>query len=257
VCCTIPLLTPKLAKPEPNRDHDGRLGALGVGQVEDRKSLGQVLLGPQGEFGGLGLPSLERLAQESFGLGLVRRVEDGADAQGDGLALIQAGDVSLGILLQVELAVLPGHAGQGRPAGGLEAGMVVGDDQADALQAAPDQAVEEGTPMSASDRATETPSTRRLPSPVTPTATSTAQSTSCPLRAPGLEAWRPAGLQAPERPPDTGLIRSLHAELKGAYGSPRMVRELRARGFSASKERVQRLMGDNGMPFRTSSRHSA
>ena len=147
MCCTIPLLTPKLAKPEPNRDHDGRLGALGVGQVEDRKSLGQVLLGPQGEFGGLGLPSLERLAQESFGLGLVRRVEDGADAQGDGLALIQAGDVSLGILLQVELAVLPGHAGQGRPAGGLEAGMVVGDDQADALQAAPDQAVEEGTPM--------------------------------------------------------------------------------------------------------------
>jgi len=45
--------------------------------------------------------------------------------------------------------------------------------------------------------------------------------------------------------------------MKGAYGSPRMVRELRARGFSASKERVQRLMGDNGMPFRTSSRHSA
>ncbi len=36
------------------------------------------------------------------------------------------------------------------------------------------------------------------------------------------------------------LIRALHAELKGAYGSPRMVRELRGRGFSASKERVER-----------------
>lgn len=34
-------------------------------------------------------------------------------------------------------------------------------------------------------------------------------------------------------------IQSLHAELKGAYGSPRMVRELRARGFSVSKPRVE------------------
>ena len=37
------------------------------------------------------------------------------------------------------------------------------------------------------------------------------------------------------------LIQSIHAELKGAYGRPRRVRELRARGFSGSKERVERL----------------
>ena len=41
------------------------------------------------------------------------------------------------------------------------------------------------------------------------------------------------------------LIRAIHAELKGAYGSPRMVRELRTRGFSASKERVERLIREN------------
>jgi putative transposase len=35
------------------------------------------------------------------------------------------------------------------------------------------------------------------------------------------------------------LIQAIHAELKGAYGSPRMVRELRARGFSAGKARVE------------------
>jgi len=35
------------------------------------------------------------------------------------------------------------------------------------------------------------------------------------------------------------LIRAIHAELTGAYSSPRMVCELRARGFSASKERVE------------------
>lgn len=37
------------------------------------------------------------------------------------------------------------------------------------------------------------------------------------------------------------LIRAIHASLKGAHGSSRMVRELRTRGFSASKERVERL----------------
>lgn len=38
------------------------------------------------------------------------------------------------------------------------------------------------------------------------------------------------------------LIRTIHAELKGAYGRPRIVKELRARGFPASKELVGRLM---------------
>jgi hypothetical protein len=47
----------------------------------------------------------------------------------------------------MELAALPGHAGQGGAARRLEAGMIVGDDQLDAFQAPPDQAVEEGAPM--------------------------------------------------------------------------------------------------------------
>ncbi|MBI5917896.1 MAG: IS3 family transposase [Nitrosomonadales bacterium] len=41
------------------------------------------------------------------------------------------------------------------------------------------------------------------------------------------------------------LIQAIHVEFKGAYGSPRMVRELRLRGFPASKERVGRLMQEN------------
>ena len=43
------------------------------------------------------------------------------------------------------------------------------------------------------------------------------------------------------------LIQSIHVEFKGAYGSPRMVRELRLRGFSASKKRVEQLMQENGI----------
>ncbi len=121
--------------------------ALCVRQIEDRETLGQVFLGPLGELGRFGSPSIERLTQEALGLRLVGGVEDRADAQRHGFALIKARHVGLRVLLQMELAALPGHAGQGGPSGGLEAGMIVGDDQLDPLQAAPDQAVEEGTPV--------------------------------------------------------------------------------------------------------------
>ena len=46
------------------------------------------------------------------------------------------------------------------------------------------------------------------------------------------------------------LIQSIHAELKEIYCSPRMVRELRDRGFPASKERVERLMRENDIRAR-------
>jgi len=60
------------------------------------------------------------------------------------------------------------------------------------------------------------------------------------------------------------LIHAIHAELKGAYGSPRITKELRDRGFPASKERVERLMRENSIRARhkrrfkatTDSRHS-
>lgn len=53
------------------------------------------------------------------------------------------------------------------------------------------------------------------------------------------------------------LIEALHQELKGAYGSPRMVRELRARGFSAAKPRGERLMRENGIRARHKRRYEA
>ncbi|TCW32701.1 transposase InsO family protein [Marichromatium gracile] len=45
----------------------------------------------------------------------------------------------------------------------------------------------------------------------------------------------------------TLLLQAIHAESGGAYGSPRMVRALRARGLSASKARVERLMREHGL----------
>lgn len=66
----------------------------------------------------------------------------------------------------------------------------------------------------------------------------------------GYRAWKRGGKPYRKRLTDTqmlALIQSIHAEFKGAYGSPRMVRELRARGFPASKARVERLMQENGI----------
>ena len=74
----------------------------------------------------------------------------------------------------------------------------------------------------------------------------------------GYRAWKRGGTPDRKRLSDSqmlALIRSIHAELKGAYGSPRMVRELRARGFAASKERVERLMRDNGIYARHKRRY--
>lgn len=62
----------------------------------------------------------------------------------------------------------------------------------------------------------------------------------------GYRPWKRGGTPNRQRLTDAqmvALIRAIHAELKGAYGSPRMVRELRARGFPASKERLMREQG--------------
>jgi len=66
----------------------------------------------------------------------------------------------------------------------------------------------------------------------------------------GYRSWKHGGKPHRKRLTDAQmlvLIQSIHAEFKGAYGSPRMVKELRGRGFPASKERVERLMQENGI----------
>jgi transposase InsO family protein len=74
----------------------------------------------------------------------------------------------------------------------------------------------------------------------------------------GYRAWKRGGQPDRKRLTDSpmrALIRAIHTELKGAYGSPRIVRERRARDFSASKERGERLMRDNGIHARHKRRH--
>jgi transposase InsO family protein len=76
----------------------------------------------------------------------------------------------------------------------------------------------------------------------------------------GYRAWASGG--KPDRtrlsePQAVSLIKSIHAEVKAAYGSRRMHRELRGRGHRIGLRRVERLMSVNGIRARHKRRFKA
>lgn len=74
----------------------------------------------------------------------------------------------------------------------------------------------------------------------------------------GYRAWKRGGVPDRKRltaPQTLAVIRAIHTEFKGAYGSPRMMRELRSRGLGAGKERIERLMRENGIHARHKRRY--
>lgn len=74
----------------------------------------------------------------------------------------------------------------------------------------------------------------------------------------GYRSWKCGGKPERKRLTDGQmliLIQAIHAEFRGIYGSPRMVRELRGRGFPASKKRVERLMRENNIQARHKRRY--
>ena len=76
----------------------------------------------------------------------------------------------------------------------------------------------------------------------------------------GYRSWKLGGKPHRKRLTDAQMLvltQAIHAEFKGAYGSPRMVRELRSRGYPASKERVERLMQENGIKAKHKRRFKA
>ena len=76
----------------------------------------------------------------------------------------------------------------------------------------------------------------------------------------GYRAWKRGSSRTRRRLTDIqmlALIRAIDKELKHAYGSPRITRELRERGFPTSKPRVERLMRENGIKARHKRRYKA
>ena len=70
-----------------------------------------------------------------------------------------------------------------------------------------------------------------------------------------MEVWRRADRKRLTDAQTLTVIRAIHVELKGAYGSPRMVCEMRLRGFTAGKERIERPMRENGIRARHKRRY--
>jgi putative transposase len=76
----------------------------------------------------------------------------------------------------------------------------------------------------------------------------------------GYRAWQRGGTPNRKRLTDAQLvacIRAIHKQVRGAYGSPRMLLELRARGIPASQERVERLMRQHDIRGRHKRRYKA
>ena len=121
--------------------------AVGRGKGEDGKALGEVVLHPGGEFwGGEGVGGSHFFEAKAGGI-KVGGVKDSSDVLGDLGPEIQAGDVSLGVLLEMKLASLPGDGWEDGGSCGAEAGMVVADDEGDAVKAALLEAGEELAPV--------------------------------------------------------------------------------------------------------------
>jgi transposase InsO family protein len=76
----------------------------------------------------------------------------------------------------------------------------------------------------------------------------------------GYRAWRRGGKPGSTRlsePQAVALIKAIHAEVKGAYGSRRMHRELKGRGHRIGLSRVERLMREHGVRARHKRRYKA
>ena len=76
----------------------------------------------------------------------------------------------------------------------------------------------------------------------------------------GFRAWLRGGSADRKRLTDAQLVAlmgAVHAEVKCAYGSPRMLDELRGRDFRVGKTRVERLMREHGIRARHKRRYKA
>jgi putative transposase len=69
----------------------------------------------------------------------------------------------------------------------------------------------------------------------------------------GYYAWTKRPLSRRERENDSLLkqIRSIHEQSRKTYGSPRIARELRRKGYYASRQRVARIMRKHGIRAKT------
>ena len=120
---------------------------MGFWQGKDGEAFWDVGFEPVGEvWGGLFV-----FGGDGFELVLsgqqIRRIENGAEVVGDFFPHVDFGDEGHGVLLEMELATLPGDTGKASGEGGAETCVVVTDDQAQAVETPGLETGEELAPM--------------------------------------------------------------------------------------------------------------
>lgn len=120
---------------------------MGDGEGEDGEALGQVVLHPEGELGSGGRVGGHEIFESRGSGGEIGAKEDGTDVGGDFGAQIETGDISLSVLLEMELAALPGDGREDGGASRAETGVGVTNDEGEAVEAAGLERGEEGAPV--------------------------------------------------------------------------------------------------------------
>lgn len=116
-------------------------------QRENGEALGQVFFQPRSKLGS-GVSILgEDFREALFCGGAAGALEDAADGACDIGALLEPGDVSLSVLLEMELAALPRDGTEDGFACSRHPWVVVADDEGNAAEAALNKALEEGAPV--------------------------------------------------------------------------------------------------------------
>jgi hypothetical protein len=120
---------------------------VGGWNPEDGEGLRHVLLEPGGELRGGLLVTGGDVPKPPLGLRRLVRVEDSTEVGGDPRPHGDLLHMGHGVLHEMELAALPGHPSEDGLPGGLEACMVITDDELHAPHATIEEALEEGSPV--------------------------------------------------------------------------------------------------------------
>ena len=152
------------------------------GEGEDGEALGDICFHPGGKFRGRGGVGLHQGFEAGLGGDEILRVEDGTDIGRHAGTHVEARDVSLGVLLEMELAALPRNGGEDGGTGGRESAMGIADDEGETVKTSGLERGEEGPPvdLSLTEGGTDTEDGERFPSGPIPIAIRTAQSRSWP-----------------------------------------------------------------------------
>jgi len=116
-------------------------------KAENRPSFREIGFHPVSQARSLGCVLLDGFSQPGFCGGSIGSGKDGADIVSHFAQHALSRYVSLRILLQMELAALPGNAAENGLTCGSQTGMGIADNQSHALEPTLYQALQEGSPV--------------------------------------------------------------------------------------------------------------